>query len=616
MSADEDFIEFEIPDVSTLGRYTVSALRDLRLEADATFSALRESLSSETITDSDLSDLEALKTFMKAADKEINSRKSRAARFAAVSRKDKTVGDDDGDADDDGVSDDDETAEGADSVPHEAKEKAQNPTRVQTGRDGTNGVDNFDKKDGKKARKAKMADMPAGTREYASNVPSLADVARAGTAKVAPVQVKQVFGRTTPQKPDVEPMFTILAAADTGYSAGARLDGWLDVAKAFVARSHTHSGGTAQQSTVATIKREFTNENTISDGDDDISAMTKLDSLRNEANLPGGSLLAGAGWCAPSETIYTTCNQITADGLLNVPEVGARRGGIRHNQGISFDVIFGNGTGFNLLTEAQVIANTTKTCVNIPCPSFVDDRLKVSALCLTGDILQNRGYPEFVSEFVQGSIAAQAHNVNRQVIADIVAGSTAITLGNNPFTSDNTVLSQVMSAVDMAVVDIQYRLRLGRTQTIEVVFPQWLKAQIRADWSRRNGPIDPDFDDARINAMLATRNVRAQWVYDWQDAFTSTGVSGGNLPGSTLGMTEMPLGLTFLAYPAGTWVVARQDVIRLDTIYDSTNLATNKVTQLFLEDGFKAMQFCPISRAYTVVICPSGATAATRTVSC
>jgi hypothetical protein len=398
--------------------------------------------------------------------------------------------------------------------------------------------------------------------------------------------------------------------------AGSELDGWLDVARAFVARSHTHSGGTAQQSTVATIKREFSNAIAIIDGDDDISLMKKIDFARDERNLPGGSLLAGNGWCAPSETIYTTCNQITTDGLLSVPEVGARRGGIRHNQGIQFDTIFGSGTGFNILTEAQVISDTTKTCAAIPCPSFVDDRLKVSALCLTGDILQNRGYPEFVSEFVQGAIAAQAHNVNRQIIADMVTDSTAVTMSCAPFATDLSVISQVMSAVEVASVDIQYRLRLRRDQAIEFVFPYWLKAQMRADWIRRNGPMDPHLADSMIDSLLRERNARAQWVYDWQDSFTSTGVSGGPFPGSDTPICSLPTTLTYLAYPSGTWVVARQDVIRLDTIYDSTNLATNKVTQLFLEDGFRAMRFCPISRAYTITICPSGSTGVQRIVTC
>lgn len=557
-------MDFEIPDPNSLGRYTDTALKDLGLEAAAQYDSLRESLTNDNVTDEDLDNLEELQAFMILVDDELANRNDRVQRFSALPSTLKATS-------------------GGDEEVEEEEVVAEAP-----------------------AVKAKTKETGT-TFNSETKVPSVVEIAASNPGVIE--------GELVPTD-DNAPQFKILAAADTGFANGSELGGWLDVAKAFLARSRTHGGGTAQQSTVATIRREFTNEFSVSDGDDEVMVKTKIDHLRDEKRLPGGSLLAGAGWCAPSETIYTTCNQITTDGLLSVPEIGARRGGIRHNQGIQFDTIFGSGTGFNILTEAQVISDTTKTCVAIPCPAFVDDRLKVAALCLTGDLLQNRGYPEFVSEFVQGAIAAQAHNVNRQIIADIVSDSTAVAMTCAPWASDGSVVSQVMSAVEVAAVDIQYRLRLNRDQTIEFVFPYWLKAQMRADWIRRNGPMDPDLADSQIDAMLRTRKARAQWVYDWQDSFTSTGVSGGPFPGSDTPICALPTSLQFLAYPSGTWVVARQDVIRLDTIYDSVNLATNKVTQLFLEDGFRAMRFCPVSRVYTIAICPSGATGDQRAVTC
>ena len=571
-------MEFEIPEASTLSRYTVAALRDLGLEAAAAYDALRESLTPETVTDEDLDNMEDLSAFVTLVDEELDNRRKRQSRFNTLTKV----------RDEDMM--DDEAAEGE---MDDAEEEASENAKVKPMRKGAKGTDT--------TYSTSPAPKEVGT------LPSLTDIAANSPAVLEGELITDSQNK---------PTFKILAAADTGFSAGQELDGWLDVAKAFVARSRTHGGGTAQQSTVATIRRDFDTDFSVSDGDDDVVIMRKIDFARDEKRLPGGSLLAGAGWCAPSETIYTTCDQITTDGLLSLPEIGARRGGIRHNQGIQFDTIFGSGTGFNILTEAQVISDTTKTCVAIPCPSFVDDRLKVAALCLTGDILQNRAYPEFVSTFVQGAIAAQAHNVNRQIIADIVSDSTAVSMTCAPWASDGSVVSQVMEAVDVAVIDIQYRLRLQRSQTLEVVFPFWLKGQLRADWIRRNGPMDPDLADSQIDALLRTRNARAQWVYDWQDSFTSTGVSGGPFPGSDTPICALPISVSFLVYPAGTWVVARQDVIRLDTIYDSTNLATNKVTQLFLEDGFRAMRFCPVSRVYTIAICPNGSTGVQRAVTC
>lgn len=412
-------------------------------------------------------------------------------------------------------------------------------------------------------------------------------------------------------------MFSFIAAPDTGFAASSELGGWDDVVKAFQHRTRSHvRGAPTQQHQFASIRREFAADANVNDNDSDMEQMRKIDLVRDESQADGGSLLAGVGWCAPSETIYTTCNQVTTSGMFNVPEIGARRGGIRHNQGIRWSDIYGTGTGFNILTEDQVIANTVKTCVPVNCPPFVDDRLKVAVLCITGDILQDRAYPEYVKEFIRGAVATQAHNVNRQIIADVVTGSTAVTLtGNQPWTSDASVVSQLMSALDMAAMDERYNLRLDPDATLEVVLPYWIKQAYRADWIRRNAVSDANLVDSMVNSMYAARNLKVQYVYDWQDAF-STGASGGTAFGGTNAMVAPPQSVSFLMYPAGTWVVARQDVIRLDTIYDSTNITTNKVTELFVEDGFRAMRFCPLSRVYTINICSNGSTGVQRAVTC
>lgn len=565
-------MEFSIPSASDLTRFTVAALTDLALEASAAYDELYSQLSADpaSAADGQLDYLDELHKFMLATDEEIDSRKSRKSRFAALPGSVKK----EADAEDAGDAGADESAEG------EPDASAEKP-------------------DAK--AKAKASEYSAVT--DLDKAPTLAQIAQASP--------EALVGEIV-EAPELN-SFTFVAAPDNGYAAGAELDGWLDVAKAFVHRSASYRGSNSpQQHSVAMVRREFKDEFAMLEMDSDETLKRKLDHVRDDKRVEGGSLLAGVGWCAPSETIYTTCNQVTISGIMSVPEIGARRGGIRHNQGIEFDTIFGSGTGFNILTEAQVIADTVKTCVAIPCPDFVDDRLKVAVLCLTGDILQNRGYPEFVSEFVQGAIAVQAHNVNKQVIADIVTGSTAVNLTGEPFLSDGSVVSQIMSAVELASVDIRYRLRLDINATVEVKFPMWIKAQMRADWIRRNGPMDPNLVDGMIAAMFSARNVAVDYVYDWQDAFS--GVAGN--PGDDTPITALPTSVKFLAYPAGTWVLARQDVIRLDSIYDSTNITTNKVTQLFLEDGFRAMRFCPLSRVYTIAICPTGDTGAQRSVGC
>jgi hypothetical protein len=419
------------------------------------------------------------------------------------------------------------------------------------------------------------------------------------------------------------PNHSLVAANNIpGVADGREFTSWRDFADAFSSRIRTYpkTGASTNvlQHPIAELRRNFSPEFILTEEMGEESMHQVLLRAADETRLEGGSLVAANGWCSPSETLYTTCLQIATDGMWQGPEVLARRGGIRHNQGIEFDSIFGTGTGFNELTEAQVIADTTKTCVEIPCPPFVDDRLKVTVLCLTGAILQNRAYPEFVSTFVQGALATYAHFVNREIIADIVAGSTAVAPSAvDPWASDNSLISNVLGIVEMAIVDIQYRLRMAQNSTVEIVLPYWLKALFRQDFSRRTGFDGVGLTDADITAWFTMRNARVQWVYDWQDAFSGVVTGpGADTPILTLPAQVSPKQVQFLAYPAGTWVLARQDVIRLESIYDSVNLPQNLVTQLFMEDGWAVMRMCPLSRVYTVNICPSGATSALQTVTC
>jgi hypothetical protein len=467
------------------------------------------------------------------------------------------------------------------------------------------------------------------------------------SGKTLSVRLSDIVDKVQPKElaKDSRPTYSTLVAAAgvPNYEAGAEYPSLLDVAKAFEARSAGHSrqvngpvGAGPVNYPVAVLQRNYPLEFSVNGDETDYA---KLLRVADESRLPGGSLLrsvemrrreveqlhperdslvAAQGWCAPSETDYDICLQITTDGLYDTPEVQARRGGIRHNTGIEFDSIFGSGTGYFDLTEAQVAAGTTKTCLEIPCPDFTDTRLGVTGLCLTGNILANRGYPEFTATFVRGALAASAHQINREQIADVVAGSTAVNLSAAaPWATDVSVVSEVLSAVEMAIVDIKYRLRMQRSATLEVVMPYWILAQMRADWIRRNGGNYSDMlclADSAINSAFTCRGARVQYVYDWQDAF-ATGAATGS-PGADTPINNLPISLQFLVYPAGTWVRAVSDVITLNSVYDSTKLATNQVTHLFTETGWAMVKMCPVSRVYTVPICPSGRTGNLQTITC
>lgn len=341
----------------------------------------------------------------------------------------------------------------------------------------------------------------------------------------------------------------------------------------------------------------------------------------NEKRLPGGSLLksfqsevnagrpitAAAGWCAPSEVIYDLCELDSQDGLLALPEIQATRGGfqIPSNGGPDFATVYGaiGNAGDTHLTESEVISETAKVCYDIPCPGFTDNRLGVDYVCVSGSLLQRRGYPEAVDWFSRRALNALPHKINQSLIAAIVTASGGPHI-IPPDPSGDDAISSLLSAVGLAIMDSKYRNRMGFSSTLEVVLPYWVLEQLRAAGSRRNGVDMVGITDAQIMDWFAVRNAIPRFVYDWQDAFSGLPLA----PGAGTPITSLPLTVNFLVYPAGTWVKAVQPVISLDTVYDSTKLATNEYTALFAEDGWAALQMCPLSRLYTAQVDPSGVT--------
>jgi hypothetical protein len=470
-------------------------------------------------------------------------------------------------------------------------------------------------------------------------------------AKTRNPSVRDVAARRTgtPALPDntIRSTVTMYAAADVPgrFSTGQELDGFGDAVKAlsyqvdryprardagasivrkgvdlstmviaddgtarFEMRTFTRHGGVE-------FRRQFPKELRVPEGADGYAIAQFAGS---ERRLPGGSLVesfrqqvkagrpitAAAGWCAPSTPLYDLCELSSLDGILDLPELQTERGGwqIPTGGGPNFATVWSGigNSGTTHLTEAQVIAESpSKYCFDIPCPGFTDVRLGVDYFCLTGSLLQRRGYPEVVQWFSNQAIIALSHKINMGVIAAIVAASGAATVIPSDPTCDDAI-SGLLSAVDLAIADAKYRNRMTFNGTLEVVLPMWVLVQLRAAGTRRSGVDMVGITDAQIVEWFTIRKAVPRFVYDWQDAFS--GLATG--PGGAVPLTGLPITANILIYPAGTWVKAVQPVVSLDTVYDSTKLITNEYTAMFVEDGWAALQMCPLSRLYTAPVDP------------
>ncbi|MEU7010372.1 major capsid protein [Streptomyces sp. NPDC046332] len=415
---------------------------------------------------------------------------------------------------------------------------------------------------------------------------------------------------------------------------GAEFSGLNEISETFLASQRSLGRRGEGRYGVAQFRRHRDEDLVIGAKDSGNETMRKIRQARNEFKLDGGnlatawqrgiekggSLTAAAGWCAPSENDYDLCTNWAAGvGLLDLPTVTASRGGINYTDEPTFAAIYANaiaaGGGSNLLTEAQVIADTAKTCSEIPCPTFEDRRLDVAALCIRVSFLQAAGYPEVVNAWTDGLLAAHEQEINRNIIAQILTRAGAATTFASPDPDGDSFTSSVLAAVELAREDLMYRYMLPRNSTIEVVLPFWVLAQIRADLSRRNGVNLLSVSDAEIASMFSLRGARVQFVRGWQDGLITGGALSATFPGgdaATPFLTALPSSVDFLAWPAGSVVLARQDVVTLTNVYDAASLAVNEFTALFAEEGYAPLFPCEGQRLYTVAGCIGGITGAAQ----
>jgi len=391
---------------------------------------------------------------------------------------------------------------------------------------------------------------------------------------------------------------TITAAADVpDFATGSDLgDDLTQVGKAMVNRMKgfgTPSGDGQTEDLrhvgVAQFHLDFPEELTIDRHSDDMEILTYAS---QEQRLPGDSLVAAGGWCAPSETIYDLCGGETLDGILSVPEVNASRGGIKYTSGPDFSAIY-SAVGF-CQTEAQAISGTAKTCYEVPCPPFVEVRLDVCGLCIKAPILTQAAYPELVQRWLSGAMIAHQHKINAKVLAALTTAAGAA----KTVTGLGTTAGDTLGSLEMLADGLRSKYRLGMNQTLEVVVPFWVKGAIRSDLSNRMGVAPEVVTDQVITAHFAARHLSVTFVYDWQDTF----------PAGTLPAQAYPTTFQALMYPAGSFVKLTNDVINLNAVYDAASLATNVYTALFFEQGVAVAKMCNEAILVTLPVCNAGRT--------
>ncbi|MFE2930616.1 major capsid protein [Streptomyces sp. NPDC059278] len=424
--------------------------------------------------------------------------------------------------------------------------------------------------------------------------------------------------------------FQLVAAADVpGFSTGQQLSSLADFGQAWEQRmmplisSGGGRDGGRQRVGVARIKRNVPEAFTIRDDRDADEVITRA---TDETQLSGGSLVAAGGWCAPSELMYDLCGmRITQEGMVSLPSVTARRGGVRYPADFDWAAIFGawQNVGFHQ-TEAEAIDGKVKTCLEVPCPDdFIECRLEADGVCLRTPILTERGWPERVAQFTEGVLAIHAHKLNAWKIAKMEALSTPITMpapgAPNPQAAVSDphgpgLIESVLSMLELQVQYQRYRERLSQNATLEMLAPYWLRGILKSDL-RKKQAIERRWTvaDGDIDGYLRSIGVSPQWVYDWQDAYADQDAAGF---GGTTVPTVWPGEVKILLYRAGSFFQLQADVISLDGVYDHESLTHNMYTSLFTEEGIQVCMRCGVSYVVTIPLCANGLSGGLQTTTC
>jgi hypothetical protein len=335
------------------------------------------------------------------------------------------------------------------------------------------------------------------------------------------------------------------------------------------------------------------------------------------------ALVAGGGWCAPSQLMYDFFNIAEAsDGVIDLPTVGVSRGGIRFPVSPAIGDVFFQAGGSNpasgfggfafsmsnatdpwLWSESDdqltVTGSVNKPVLRVPCPTFSENRLECYGISLTAGNLTDDAYPESTQNFIRLLRAAYSHSINARLISlmDTAAGG-ATTVG--AVTTDGPI-TRLLNSVALAAMDYRARYAMSTNAVLEVVIPYWVRETMRADMALR--PYEEasalGITDAQIDAYFSARNVRVQWVNDYQ-------VRGANQPGSSSNLTVWPATVNFLVYAAGTFLHGTGLQLDLGVIRDSVLNAENDFTALWAEECHLIALVGHAARKYTCAFFVSG----------
>jgi hypothetical protein len=407
-------------------------------------------------------------------------------------------------------------------------------------------------------------------------------------------------------------MPVLVASADIpGFTHGGQIPNMAALTKAMIARSRTMSvtnNGVGNRVPVAQLQRDFAYRM------DEKMNLDQMSEIMEHATNPA-TLIAAGGWCAPHEISYDFYNIVCSDGTLDLPTIGINRGGIQWPTSPSYgDIAALAGVAWTWTNTQDVAAVTgtaqsgTKPCVRVPCPAYNDATLACDGMCVTVGNLTQDAFPELIQNHLRLVEAIHYHYMNTRLIAALISTANSV-----PVTTTGSDVSSSWGLLNSAAFqrrDLIEKYAMCDDAVMEAVYPRFAKDKIRADMSMRTGVSDWQcVTDSMIADWFDCRNIRTQWVTDWQ-------VRASGQPGAATPPTNWGTNTQFLMYPAGTFVRGQGMTLDLGVVRDSVLNATNDHTAAWMEECWLVAKVGHESRLVTVDDCVNGISGAASATGC
>jgi hypothetical protein len=334
-------------------------------------------------------------------------------------------------------------------------------------------------------------------------------------------------------------------------------------------------------------------------------------------------LVAGGGWCAPSEIRYDFFNVACADGMIDLPTFGVQRGGLRWPVSPSladvftpaiapFGAAFSNATVPWLWTEGDdistVTGNPNKPCIRVPCSDMDEARLECYGICVTNGNLAADAWPESTTNFLALLMSAFDRAKNTRYLSTMLSLASAQITGSGCAAGSGTA-APLLGLAELAAVDYRTRYGMCSRDTMEIIYPDWVLGAVRSDLAKRTGLVEFNVTDAMIAAWFDVRGLRTQFVQDYQ-------VRSSGLPGTSTPLTAWPTSVEFMLYPPGTFARGNGMTLDLGVIRDSTLNAENDFTAAWMEECHLIAMVGHEARRYVANICTDGTTGAADLTAC